>query len=146
HDSAIVLKASCSASVIRNRHISQYQSKYCETKNHDQERLGIGRPDKSRISISSQRRAFRSWPRNSNLSPRRSGFTDAKIGSQWGRPCGLAAAVRNAHQNCYEEDPDLRMRGLLSRQGRDRSGAELTTALSLVIQKFLSRSWNGLTK
>jgi len=41
-----------------------------------------------------------------------------------GRPCGLAAAVRNAHQNCYEEDPDLRMRGLLSRQGRDRSGAE----------------------
>jgi len=35
HDPAIIPEASCSASVVRNRHISVYRRKYRETKNHD---------------------------------------------------------------------------------------------------------------
>jgi hypothetical protein len=58
HDSAIVSQASGSASVVCNRHISGYRHEHGKTKNHDQECLGIGRSDKSRVSISSRRCAF----------------------------------------------------------------------------------------
>ena len=55
YDPAIIPEASCGASLVRDRHVSCYRHKGEQTKNHDQECLGIGRSDKSRISFSSRR-------------------------------------------------------------------------------------------
>jgi hypothetical protein len=55
HDPAIISEASCSASVVRNRHVSCYRYKRGQIENHDQECLGIGRSDQGGISFSSRR-------------------------------------------------------------------------------------------
>jgi hypothetical protein len=54
HDPAIIPKASCSASVVRNRDISRDRHERGQIKNHDQECLGIGRSDKGGFSFSSR--------------------------------------------------------------------------------------------
>jgi predicted peroxiredoxin len=46
HDPAIISEASCSASVVRNRHVSCGRHERGQIKNHDQECLRIGRSDK----------------------------------------------------------------------------------------------------
>src|ERR1700758_1040815 len=84
------------------------------TQHHDEERLGIGRPDQGCVSVPTWTSAGRGRPFRPNLLARRGSQPNAEEPGGGGGAGGLAATGADARKGVSKKDPDLCMRGVLA--------------------------------
>src|SRR3984885_10200566 len=91
---------------------------------HDEERLGLRRPDQGGISVFAWTRPRRGGTRGADLSPGRGGRSDAQSCGRGGHARGLAEGGRDTGQTRGQAHSDLCLRRLLPGSWRNRSRSE----------------------
>lgn len=94
------------------------------TEDHVQERLGLGRSDQGGIPVPSWQRSRGSGPHGTDLSPGRSRVAHALLRRACRRAGRLAAARGGPDQGICEQDPDLRLRRVLTSAGNRGSRSD----------------------